>query len=66
MTFALDALLRDSAYKLDQFKPAQINSLLAAITVKDSGKKSAPYVTCLVRGKPIKLNRPGYRGGPLV
>lgn len=23
--------------------------------LKESGKKTAPYVTCLVRGKPIKL-----------
>lgn len=27
----------------------------AAITVKDAGKNPAPYVTCLVRGKPIRL-----------
>lgn len=55
MTIPLDVLLRDSAYKLDQFKPAQINALQASITMKDAGKKPAPYVTCLVRGKPIKL-----------
>ena len=55
MTITIAALLRDSAYKLSQFKPAQIAALEAAITLKDSGKKAAPYVTCLVRGKPIKL-----------
>ncbi|WP_202635626.1 type I restriction enzyme HsdR N-terminal domain-containing protein [Rugosibacter aromaticivorans] len=27
----------------------------ASITLKDSGKKPAPYIHCLVRGKPIKL-----------
>jgi len=52
---ALADLLKDSAYKLSQFKPAQIAALEAAITLKESGKKSVPYVTCLVRGKPIKL-----------
>ena len=55
MTITLAALLKDSAYKLSQFKPAQIAALEAAITLKESGKKFAPYVTCLVRGKPIKL-----------
>jgi type I restriction enzyme M protein len=55
MTITLATLLKDSAYKLGQFKPAQIAALEAAITLKESGKKSAPYVTCLVRGKPIKL-----------
>ncbi|RVT53824.1 type I restriction enzyme HsdR N-terminal domain-containing protein [Rubrivivax albus] len=55
MTISLDVLLQDSAYKLDQFKPAQIAALQASISVKSAGKKPAPYVTCLVRGKPIKL-----------
>ena len=55
MTLSLADLLKDSAYKLSQFKPEQINALESAITLKDSGKKAAPYVTCLVRGKPIKL-----------
>lgn len=55
MTTILSTLLKDSAYKLSQFKPAQIAALEAAITLKDSGKKAAPHVTCLVRGKPIKL-----------
>ena len=55
MATTLAALLKDSAYKLTQFKPAQIAVLEAAISFKDSGKSSAPYVTCLVRGKPIKL-----------
>lgn len=55
MTITLAALLRDSAYKLSQFKPTQIAALEATITIRESGKKVAPYVTCLVRGKPIKL-----------
>lgn len=55
MAYTLAALLKDSAYKLTQFKPAQIAALENAISFKDSGKATAPYVTCLVRGKPIKL-----------
>ncbi|MDP2828052.1 MAG: type I restriction enzyme HsdR N-terminal domain-containing protein [Sulfuricellaceae bacterium] len=52
---ALTELLKDSAYKLSQFNAAKIAALEAGITVKDAGKKPAPYFTCLVRGKPIKL-----------
>ena len=55
MTSHLAELLKDSAYRLDQFKPEQIKKLEAAISLKDSGKKAAHYVTCVVRGKPIKL-----------
>lgn len=51
----LSDLLRDSAYKLTQFKASQIKTLEASITIKETGKNSTPYVTCLVRGKPIKL-----------
>lgn len=52
---AIAELLKDSAYKLGQFKPVQIAALESSITLKESGKKTAPYVTCLVRGKSIKL-----------
>jgi type I restriction enzyme M protein len=55
MTISLAELLKDSAYKLTQFKTAQIQALEASITMKDAGKNLAPYVSCLVRGKPIKL-----------
>lgn len=55
MTMTIAELLKESAYKLSQFKPEQITALEATITMKASGKKPAPYVTCLVRGKPIKL-----------
>jgi type I restriction enzyme M protein len=48
-------VLKDSAYRLDQFKPEHIAALEAAITLKEAGKVGTPYVTCLVRGKPIKL-----------
>jgi len=55
MTITLADLLKDSAYRFDQFKPDHIAALEAAITLKDSGKTPTPYITCLVRGKPIKL-----------
>ncbi|MBS0497720.1 MAG: N-6 DNA methylase [Proteobacteria bacterium] len=51
----LSDLLRDSAYKLTQFKPSQIQALETSVTEKETGKASVPYVTCLVRGKPVKL-----------
>jgi type I restriction enzyme M protein len=53
--FKLSDLLRDSAYKLTQFKPAQIQALEASISMKDARGKAAYYVTCLVRNKEIKL-----------
>lgn len=55
MTTHLAALFKDSAYKLNRFKPEQIATIEARITLKESDKKTTPYVTCLVRGKPIKL-----------
>ncbi|MEN9480148.1 MAG: hypothetical protein RLZZ298_1543 [Pseudomonadota bacterium] len=55
MTITLAELLKDSAYKLTQFKAEQIEKLEASITLKESGKKDVPYVNCLVRGKPIRL-----------
>ena len=54
-TMNLSDLLKDSAYKLSQFKPAQIAALEAGMTLKTTDKATTPYVTCLVRGKPIKL-----------
>lgn len=55
MTSILSELLKDTAYRLDQFTAAQISQLESTITLRDSTKKPTPYVTCLVRGKPIKL-----------
>lgn len=55
MAIRLSELLKDSAYKLTQFTMAHIQALEDRITMKDSGKNPAPYVSCLVRGKPIKL-----------
>jgi type I restriction enzyme M protein len=55
MTITLAELLKDSAYKLTQFKAEQIKTLETSITLKESGKKDVPYINCLVRGKPIRL-----------
>ncbi|WP_296749779.1 hypothetical protein [Thiobacillus sp.] len=54
MTYPLADLLKDSAYKLTQFSAEKIKALESAITVKEAGKKPAPYVTCLVRGNVFK------------
>ena len=51
----LSDLLKDSAYKLTKFKPAQIAALEASITRKTTDKATTPYVNCLVYVKPIKL-----------
>lgn len=51
----LTDLFKNSPYQLTQFKPAQIATLEASITLKAAAQKSVPYVSCLVRGKPIKL-----------
>ncbi len=51
----LSDLLRDTTYKLTQFDLPQIEQLEAGITMKDTGKAAVPYVTCLVRGKPVRL-----------
>jgi type I restriction enzyme M protein len=52
---SLNKILQDSAYRLTQFKPARIAALEAGITWKQTEKASIPYVTCLVRGKQVKL-----------
>lgn len=55
MTATLTDLLKESAYRLNQFKPEHITALEAKISIKESDRVSTPYVTCLVRGKPIRL-----------
>lgn len=55
MTIALAGLLKDSAYRLDQFKPEYIAALEAGITFRESGARLAPHTRCLARGKSIKL-----------
>ncbi len=51
----LAEILKDSAYRLAQFKAEHVDALEQSITLKASAKLSTPYVNCLVRGKPIKL-----------
>ena len=47
MTVTLAVLLKDGANWLDQFKAYYISALESGITLKDSGKTSAPYATFL-------------------
>jgi type I restriction enzyme M protein len=47
----LSDLLRDSAYKLTQFKASQIQTLEASITMKEVRGTLKPQVKCLVRNK---------------
>lgn len=56
MGISLSVLLRDSAYKLTQFKPEHIAALEASIKVKANKGGEVAYVTCLKRGKDIRLN----------
>lgn len=56
MGIELSALLRDSAYKLTQFKPEHIAALEQSITLKTSKGSEVAYVPCLKRGKDIRLN----------
>jgi type I restriction enzyme M protein len=55
MTLTLNEILKDSAYKLTQLSAAQIQTLENSIMVKEERNKATPYVTCLARGKEIKL-----------
>ncbi|GAB2918425.1 hypothetical protein [Rheinheimera gaetbuli] len=55
MTTLFTELMKDSAYRLEQFKQEKIDQLESAISLKQTGKKFVPYVNCIVRGKPIKL-----------
>jgi len=51
----LSDILKDSEYKLSQFKPEEIEWLEQSIFLKASTKGDVPYIKCLVRGKDIKL-----------
>jgi len=48
-------ILKDSNYKLTQFKPQQIEELENSIFEKKLKKGNAPYIKCKVRDKDIKL-----------
>ncbi len=51
----LSDILKDSEYKLSQFKPQEVDWLEQSIFFKSSTKGDVPYIKCLVRGKDIKL-----------
>ncbi len=55
MTIKLAEILRDTDYKLGQFREEQIQKLESSIEIKGADKKSVPYVRCLIRNKQIKL-----------
>ncbi len=51
----LSDILKDSEYKLLQFKPEEIDWLEQSVFLKSSTKGDVPYIKCLVRGKDIRL-----------
>lgn len=55
MISKLAILLKDSTYKLTQFRQDQIDTVDALIYNKEVRKQQVPYINCLVREKPIKL-----------
>ena len=55
MTFKLADFLKDSNFKLTQFRQHQIEALEKRVILSESGKKTVPYVECLVRNQPIRL-----------
>lgn len=54
MTNTIAELLKDSAYKLSQFKPEQIEALEAGISLK--GKTTTPYIL-------VELKKPKLKDG---
>lgn len=56
MPVSLSSIIKDSEYKLDQFRPEQITALESSISVKtDKNGKETFYASCLVRDKEIRL-----------
>ena len=56
MSVSLSTILKDSNYKLNQFKPSQIQALEEQISTKTDKKgNTIYYANCLVRHKEIKL-----------
>lgn len=51
----LAEILKDSNYKLSQFKSEEIDSLEQATFLKQTKGGEVPYVTCLARNRAIKL-----------
>lgn len=53
--YNIGELLRDSAYKLTQFKSSKIQEFESRIITKDIKGRLVPYINCLVRRKEMKL-----------
>lgn len=51
----LSDILRDSNYKLTQFRPEQIALIEQSIIVKEVKDKLVPYLSCIVRKKEMRL-----------
>ncbi|MGD1907734.1 MAG: hypothetical protein ACFB0C_17335 [Leptolyngbyaceae cyanobacterium] len=51
----LAEILRDSNYRLSQFRQGEIDGLEQSIFLKETKKGETPYVVCLVRKKDIQL-----------
>ena len=66
MTLTLAELLKDSAYKLSQFKPERIQVLESAMTLKDSGPKTAPSGRSSEQRRPNRFGRDRQRRHDLV
>jgi type I restriction enzyme M protein len=49
-------ILKDSDYKLSQFTAEEIDSLEQAVILKQTKSGEAPYVSCLIRHKEIRLS----------
>ena len=56
----LAEILKDSEYKLSQFKAGEVAWLEQSIFLKSSAKGDVPYIKCLVRDKGMALL--GLRG----
>ena len=48
-------ILKDSNYKLSQFKQSEIDWLESSIFIKQTKKGDTPYIRCLVRNKDIQV-----------
>ena len=51
----LNDILKDSNYKLTQFKPEKITRFENSIFLNEIRGLETPYIICLVRKKEIKL-----------
>jgi len=55
MKLKISEILKDTSYKLTQFKNEYIEELENSIFIKEVRKKEKPYIKCLVRKKDILL-----------